>query len=165
MATPDSSHTPLAATDASPNRAFPTLTAAQMARMAAHGRGRWAGRRRSFVEVGDAAVPLCVVVSGEVHGLRPTDDGEEADRDPSGRTVYRGSQHDRGRRAIGTAACPGAWRSHRSRREELLALVQTDAELSEILMRAFILRRRRTGGARPRRRRRDCSMHYGGTCA
>ena len=55
---------------------FPTLSAAQMARMAAHGRRRSVAAGEVLVEVGDAAVPLCVVVSGEVHGLRPTDEVE-----------------------------------------------------------------------------------------
>src|SRR6202049_1485815 len=53
-------------------RLFPTLTSAQMARIAARGRRRTIARGEVLVDVGDKDVPFFVVVSGEVQALRPT---------------------------------------------------------------------------------------------
>ena len=94
MVTPDSSLTPLAATDARPDRAFPTLTSQHVSRIAAHGQRRPTMRGE-------------VLGRNAIAGLRVTEPGEVIRLD----------------------------------REQLVALIQTDAELSEILMSAFILRR------------------------
>ena len=51
---------------------FPTLTAAQIARIAAHGRRRSVAPGDILVEVGDRVVPFFVVVSGEIQVLRPS---------------------------------------------------------------------------------------------
>ena len=64
------------AAEAAPTRLFPTLSAAQIARIAAHGRRRVISRGELLVDVGDAAVPLFVVVSGEVQVLRVQDERE-----------------------------------------------------------------------------------------
>lgn len=53
-------------------RLFPTLTSAQIARVAARGRPRTIARGEVLVEVGDKDVPFFVVVSGEVQALRPS---------------------------------------------------------------------------------------------
>ena len=63
---------PLQPTAASPaERLVPTLTAAQIARIAAHGRRRSIVPGDVLVEIGDKAVPFFVVVSGEIQVLRP----------------------------------------------------------------------------------------------
>src|SRR5262245_34415442 len=72
----DSPLTPLGVTVSRPERVFPTLTAEQVARMAAHGRRRSTTRGEVLAEVGDKAVPVFVVVSGEIQALRPTDRAE-----------------------------------------------------------------------------------------
>src|SRR5438093_13766491 len=60
-------------TSASPiERLFPTLTAAQIARLAAQGRHRAIERGEVLVEVGDKAVPFFVVLNGEIQILRPS---------------------------------------------------------------------------------------------
>jgi thioredoxin reductase (NADPH) len=65
-------HLPLAPTAPSRlERLFPTLTSAQIARIAARGRRRSITRGEVLVEVGDNDVPFFVVVSGEVQALRP----------------------------------------------------------------------------------------------
>ena len=69
----DPAVTPVAATVTRPERVFPTLTAGQVARMAAHGRRRTTTRGEVLVEMGDAAVPVFVVVTGQLQALRPTD--------------------------------------------------------------------------------------------
>src|SRR5512132_4106755 len=64
---------PLQPTAASPTeRLFPTLTAAQVARIAAHGRRRVIEHGEVLVEVGDRAVPFFVVLSGQIQILRPS---------------------------------------------------------------------------------------------
>ena len=66
-------HVPLAPTAPSPmERLFPTLTSAQIARIAARGRRRRIARGEVLVEVGDTDVPFFVVIGGEVQALRPS---------------------------------------------------------------------------------------------
>src|SRR5262249_24286389 len=76
MDTTHLSTTPLAATVPRPDQAFPTLTSQQVSRMAVHGRRRSTAPGEVLVEVGDKAVPLFVVVEGELQVLRPTDTAE-----------------------------------------------------------------------------------------
>ena len=52
---------------------FPTLTPAQIRRIAAHGHMRAVQRGEVLVEQGDSAVPFFVVVSGELEVVRPSD--------------------------------------------------------------------------------------------
>src|SRR2546422_1911244 len=122
-------------------RLFPTLTSAQMARIEARGRRRPIARGEVVVEVGDNNVPFFVVVSGEVEALRPTGATEIL-------IVAHGPGHFSGeanmitgRRAMGRLRASEPGEVIQLEREQLLALIQTDAELSEILMRAFMLRR------------------------
>src|SRR3989442_11599896 len=122
-------------------RLFPTLTSAQMARIEPRGRRRPIAREEVLVEVGDNNVPFFVVVSGEVEALRPTGATEIL-------IVAHGPGHFSGeanmitgRRAMGRLRASEPGEVIQLEREQLLALIQTDAELSEILMRAFMLRR------------------------
>ncbi len=55
---------------------FPTLTAAQMERAAAHGRRRPIQRGDVLVEQGDGTGPFFVVVSGQLEVVRPSSDVE-----------------------------------------------------------------------------------------
>jgi thioredoxin reductase (NADPH) len=57
-------------------RLFPTLTSAQIARVAARGRRRPVTRDEILVQVGDKDVPFFLVTSGEVQALRPSGDAE-----------------------------------------------------------------------------------------
>jgi CRP-like cAMP-binding protein len=52
-------------------RRFSTLTAAQIARITAHGRRRAVARGEVLVEVEDKTVPIFVVIGGDVQALRP----------------------------------------------------------------------------------------------
>jgi thioredoxin reductase (NADPH) len=133
---------PLASTAPShAERLFPTLTSAQMARIAAHGRRRIIARGEVLVDVGDRDVPFFVVVSGEIQALRPTGATEmlivaHGPGQFSGEAIMI-----TGRRAMGRLRVTEPGEAIELEREQLLALIQTDAELSEILMRAFMLRR------------------------
>ena len=129
-------------TTASPvERLFPTLTDAQVARIAAHGRRRPTARGEVLVEVGDKAVPFFVVVRGELQVIRPSDATATLI------VTHRPGQFSgeatmiTGRRAMAQVRVSASGEVIELNHEHLLALVQTDAELSEILMRAFILRR------------------------
>ncbi|HXH38311.1 MAG TPA: FAD-dependent oxidoreductase [Thermoanaerobaculia bacterium] len=120
---------------------FPTLNDAQIERVAAHGRHRAVARGEVLVEVGDKIVPFFVVIDGEVQVLRPYEGGEMlivAHR--RGQFSGEGNMIT-GRRALSRIRVSEPGQVIELDREQLLTLVQTDAELSEILMRAFILRR------------------------
>ena len=120
---------------------FPTLTPAQIRRIAAHGHTRAMHRGEVLVEQGDSAVRFFVVVSGEVEVVRPSGTTETLI------TVFRPGQFTgevntlSGRRTLFRTRATKAGELIELDRQHMLALVQTDAELGEILMRAFILRR------------------------
>jgi thioredoxin reductase (NADPH) len=135
-------HLPLAPTALSQaERLFPTLTSAQMARVAARGRRRTVARGEVLVEVGDKDVPFFVVVSGEIQVLRPTG-ATEILIVAHGPGQFSGEGNMiTGRRAMARLRATEPGEVIELEREQLLALIQTDAELSEIVMRAFMLRR------------------------
>jgi len=120
---------------------FPTLTSAQIRRIAAHGHARAMHRGEVLVEQGDSAVRFFVVVAGEVEVVRPSGTTETLI------TVFRPGQFTgevntlSGRRTLFRTRATKAGELIELDRQHMLALVQTDAELGEILMRAFILRR------------------------
>ncbi len=123
------------------DRLFPTLTPAQITRIAAHGRRRGIARGEVLVDVGDKVVPFFVLLSGEVQVLRPSGGTETLIvTHRSGQFSGEGNMIT-GRRSLARSRVSEPGEVIEVDREQLLALVQTDAELSEILMRAFILRR------------------------
>jgi thioredoxin reductase (NADPH) len=138
----DGSSLPLMTTTA-PNsdRTFPILAPALIARIAAHGRRRATTLGEVLVEVGARAAPFFVVLSGEVEALRP---GNTADTLivtlQAGQFSGEGNMLT-GRQAIVRLRVTAAGEVIQLDRDQLLAVIQTDAELSEILMRAFMLRR------------------------
>jgi thioredoxin reductase (NADPH) len=138
----NSSDLPLqSATPSRREQAFPTLTTAQIQRIAAHGRARAIARGDVLVEVGAKVVPFFVVNSGEIQVLRPSGGSETLI------VTHRPGQFSgeanmiTGRRALMRVRVSEPGEAIELDHEQLLGLIQTDAELSEILMRAFILRR------------------------
>ena len=86
-------------------------------------------------------MPFFVVTAGQIEIIRPTGLGETmvAVHHPG---QFTGEVNMiSGRRALFGRASREPGEVIELDREQMLALVQTDAELSEILMRAFILRR------------------------
>jgi len=120
---------------------WPTLTVAQINRVAKHGRRRTVQTGDVLLEAGQEQFPLFVVVEGELAVMRPTCDGEQLV------TTYRAGSFSgelnmlAGRRPVATVRVTKPGEVIEVQRAELLTLVQTDVELSEIFMRAFILRR------------------------
>jgi thioredoxin reductase (NADPH) len=120
---------------------FPTLTPAQSGRIAAHGRVRPVVAGEVLVEAGQPVIPFFLVTAGRIEAVRPSGTGETriAEQGPgqfTGEVTMLS-----GRRALVRIRAIEAGEVVELDRENLLALVQTDSELSELIMRAFILRR------------------------
>jgi len=120
---------------------FPTLTAAQMARIAVHGRVRSIQSGEVLVHAGDRVVPFFVVTGGQLEIVRPSASGEALVA-VQGPGQFTGEMNMlSGRPGFVQIRAAESGQVIEVPREHLLALVQTDSELSDILMRAFILRR------------------------
>jgi thioredoxin reductase (NADPH) len=137
----DSSPTSALQTGALPERLFPRLTAQQIARIATHGRRRPTAAAEVLVDAGDKGIPFFVVLSGEIQAVRAFDGSETLN------AILRAGQFSgestliSGGRSIARLRVTTSGEVIELSREQLLALVQTDAELSDILMRSFMLRR------------------------
>jgi thioredoxin reductase (NADPH) len=120
---------------------FPTLTPAQIARVAARGRRRSTHRGEVLVEAGDREVPFFVVTAGRVEVVRPFR-GTETPVAVHGPGQFTGEVTLlAGRRILVRSRVTEPGEVIEVDRAAFLKLVQTDSELSEILLRAFILRR------------------------
>jgi thioredoxin reductase (NADPH) len=120
---------------------FPTLTAEQVARVARYGRARRMAAGEALNEPGDPPARLFVVTEGCIEivpAWGPTDEVV---------AVFRPGQFTgevnllTGRRGLFRMRAGSDGAAFEVDREHLLELVQDDAELSGILMRAFLLRR------------------------
>jgi thioredoxin reductase (NADPH) len=122
--------------------AFPTLTPAQMDRIAKHGRIRAVKAGEILVEAGSATVPFFVMKTAQVEVVRRSEQGDTVVVVHSHAGHFSGEVNMiSGRRAMLQIRASAAGELIEVSREELIKLVQTDYDLSEILMRAFILRR------------------------
>jgi thioredoxin reductase (NADPH) len=119
---------------------FPLLTPAQLARLAAHGQVRQFERGEVLNRPGEPT-RFFAVKSGQIQVVRPSDAGEliVATVAPG---MFTGEINLlSGRRAFAEARVSEAGEIVELDRDVLLSVIQTDGELSEILLRAFILRR------------------------
>src|SRR6476661_5566120 len=120
---------------------FPKLTPAQISRIAAHGHVRSVQFGEVLIEQGDKSVPFFVVTTGEVEIIRPCG-ARETLVTVHGSGEFTGEVNMlSGRRSLVRARAIKPCKVIELDHQQMLALVQTDAELSDILMRAFILRR------------------------
>src|SRR3989442_13392957 len=120
---------------------FPRLTPAQIGRISAVGERRSVRAGEVLFELGEQNTRFFVVIEGAVEIVRPVDGHEE-------RITVHGPGEFTGeinmlsaRRTLVRGRALGAGSIVVVDREHLRVLVQRDFELSEILMRAFILRR------------------------
>ena len=121
---------------------WPTLTPAQIERMEKHGRRRKLQTGDVLIKAGQEEFPLFVVIEGEIVVEREMCDAPAQVLVTYGPGSFSGEINMlAGRRPIATIRATAPSEVIEVPRDELLALVQTDVELSEILMRAFILRR------------------------
>ena len=120
---------------------FPTLTPAQISRIAPHGHVRPMQGGEVIVEQGDRNVPFFVVVSGEVEIVRPSGDVEML-LTAQGPGQFIGEVNNlSGRPAVVRVRAARQGELIELDRQHMLSLLQTDADLGEIMMRAFLLRR------------------------
>ena len=122
-------------------KVFPTLSDAQIERIRARGRVRTVAVGEILVEQGDAGIPFFVILSGELEAVRPTDFGKRVIT-LSGRGQFSGELNTlSGRATMFRVQAAEATEVVELTREQMMALVQGDEEIGEIVMRAFILRR------------------------
>src|SRR5262249_47211585 len=120
---------------------FPTLTAGQMARIAARGHKHPIETGQVLVEQGQPVIPFFVVTAGELEIVRPSG-VDETLVTTIGPGQFTGEVTlISGRRALARIRATQPGEVIELDRDTVLALVQTDSELSDILMRAFLLRR------------------------
>jgi len=121
--------------------AFPRLTPAQIARIEPHGRRRTVEPGEVLGDAGEPVTRIFVVVSGRLDLVRPPRwVGEEVPSFSEGMFTGERSILTGGRfLARIQASTPGE--VIEVLRADLLALIQTDSDLSDIFLRAFILRR------------------------
>jgi thioredoxin reductase (NADPH) len=124
-----------------PDNMFPVLTPNQQQRVLAHGRLRQAEKGETVVEPSAQANRFFVVITGELNLLRLSDTREEVVA-VCGPGMFTGELNVlSGRRGLVRIRAAEACKLIEIEREPLLALVQTDSELSDIFLRAIILRR------------------------
>jgi thioredoxin reductase (NADPH) len=120
---------------------FPKLTAEQISRISAHGRMRSVQPGEVLIEQGDTSVPFFVVITGEIEIVRPSGAAETLVTIHSSGEFTGEVNMLSGRRSFFRVRATNQGKVIELDRTHMMALVQTDAELGEILMRAFILRR------------------------
>jgi thioredoxin reductase (NADPH) len=120
---------------------FPALGTAQIARIAAHGVVRPITRGEVLIESGDTDVPFFVVKAGEVEIVRPSSLGDVVV------AFHRPGQFTGevsmllGRPALMRVRASESGEVVQLTRDQMHALIQTDADISDLLMRALIYRR------------------------
>jgi thioredoxin reductase (NADPH) len=119
---------------------FPKLNSAQMERVSAFGRVRRVAGNEVLAEVGDPHVHIFVVKSGQIEIVQPGDTEMLVALFQSGQFTGEMSMLS-GRRALLRVRMKEAGEVIELDRDHFMTMVQTDSELSELFMRAFILRR------------------------
>lgn len=123
------------------NEAFPELTPAQLARIEQHGRRRRLAQGEVVGEPGQPVTKIFVVLSGQLDAVTPLQTSTVSmPRFTPG--MFTGERSIMtGGRFLGRISATVPTEVIEVERDELLKLIQTDTELSDILLRAFILRR------------------------
>jgi thioredoxin reductase (NADPH) len=125
----------------SPDEVFPVLTAEQQKRVLTHGRIRKVVTGEILVELNQQPTRVFVVVEGKLEALRVSDNREEVFA-ICGPGMFTGELNLlSGRRALARIRAAEPSELIEIEREELLNLVQTDSGLSDVFLRAYILRR------------------------
>jgi len=123
------------------SQAFPVLTPAHIDRIRPSGHSRSVQRGEILFEPDDTAVPFFVLLSGSMEIVQPTFDGERPIATHTSGEFTGEITMISGQRCLvrGRVTEPGEFLELSG--DALRSLVAKDAELSEILLRAFILRR------------------------
>src|SRR5438552_7842937 len=123
-----------------PDRLYPTLTPAQVARIAPHGRRRQVAQGEVLVHAGESVARIFVVLAGRIDVIRPSATEEVVISFGPGMFTGEATMLS-GRRGLAQVRAGMDSEVIEVSRDDLLALIQTDSELSTLFMRAFILRR------------------------
>src|SRR5881394_1881453 len=123
------------------NEAFPELTPEQLARIEPHGHRRWLAQGEVVGEPGQPVTKIFVVLSGQLDAVTPLQTSTSSmPRFTPG--MFTGERSIlTGGRFLGRISATVPSDVIEVERDELLKLIQTDTELSDIFLRAFILRR------------------------
>ena len=124
-----------------PSDMFPVLTPAQQARVFAHGQRRTVEQNEIVIELNERVTKIFVVVSGQLQILQVGNNQEHiiAIGNPG---MFTGELNVlSGRRGLVRIRAVEKSELIEIERHALQALVETDSELSDIFLRAFILRR------------------------
>ena len=124
-----------------PSEMFPVLTSDQQARVLAHGKPCSVEQGEIVVELNEQITKVFIVVSGQLHILKVSNNQEivVAICNPG---MFTGELNAlSGRRGLVRIRAAEGSELIEIEREALQALVETDSELSDIFLRAYILRR------------------------
>jgi thioredoxin reductase (NADPH) len=131
----------LTLTTARRDQAFPTLTAAQFARLTSGGQPRRIDTGEILIQPGMPVRAIFAIRSGRLEAVRPDETGETIITTQSAGEFTGEISVVAGRPSLVRIRVTEAGEVVEVPRERLLTLLQTDAELSDILLRAFIMRR------------------------
>lgn len=120
---------------------FPRLSPSQLARLAGHGRQRSVVCGEVLIAEGQTDVPFFVVIDAEIEVVRPSSLGDRV-------IAVNGAGQFTGESSM-LLGRPAMMRVRASRtgdvvqltRDQMHALIQTDAEIGDVLMTAFVKRR------------------------
>src|SRR5258706_194701 len=122
-------------------RAFPVLTAEQIERIRPMGRLRQVQTGDILFQPGDTTVPFFVLLSGRMEIAQPALDGEQMIASHESGEFTGEMTMISGQRCLVIGRVTDGGEFLELSNDNLRALVAKDADLSEVLMRAFILRR------------------------
>jgi thioredoxin reductase (NADPH) len=140
MLTETSRLTPLTSA-ATASLMFPTLSAPQIARIASHGVIRPITRGEVLIESGQRNVPFFVVKAGEIEVVHPSHLGDTVIATVHAHRFTGDISMILDRPALMRLRVSESGEVVQVTRDEMHALIQTDAEISDVLMTAFIYRR------------------------
>jgi thioredoxin reductase (NADPH) len=120
---------------------FPALTSSQIERIAKHGTARTVRAGDVVFAAGGRAVPFFVIRAGTVDIVRPSTEGDTLIVTHAAGEFTGEANMLSGRRSLVRAQATSDAELIELSRDQLLSLVQTDSEIGELLMRAFIFRR------------------------
>ena len=124
------------------SQTFPVLTPAQINRLRPHGKIRKIEVGDILFEPGDSDIPFFVVLSGSMDIVQPDLKGERLIVSHNATGHFTGElTMISGRRTLVLGRVTAAGEFLELSSDEMRSVIAKDAELSEILMRAFILRR------------------------
>jgi thioredoxin reductase (NADPH) len=122
-------------------QAFPKLTPAQIDRARPYGKLRQVAVGEIVFNVGDTGIPMFILLSGKMEIVQPTVDGERPVTKTDAGQFTGEINMISGRSSLVCGRVTEAGEFLEISPENLRSLIAKDAELSEVFMRAFILRR------------------------